>query len=113
MIYDQTIVVVRPAAAASRYGDAAANWSTATRTTVAGVSVQPAYQEEPTDTGRDPKVTGFRVIGADGADIDITAADHVEYQDETYEVEGEIARWPALSGAGVDHCEFGLRRVAG
>jgi hypothetical protein len=73
MICDQTITVVRAGHTTDRYHNTSADWDTAGRTTVMGVSVQPESQQETSEPGRRPATTGYRVISDSGVDIDVTA----------------------------------------
>ncbi len=114
MIYDQTITALRPAFVTDRYSNQIPDWSVATRSVVGGVSVQPATQQEPGADNRTLVITGWRVFTSDGVDIDLLPTDRIELASgEMCEVDGKVARWPALDGPGVDHCEFALRRVEG
>lgn len=113
MICDQTIVVIRAGAAADRYHNAAPDWSSAAHTTVVGVSVQPEVQQETSEPGRQAATTGYRVISDLGIDVDVTASDRVEFDGVTYEVNGDVARWPDPISGLVDHVEFSIVRVRG
>lgn len=105
----QQVVIVRPGTVADRYGDSHPDWTAATRTTVTGAVVSPfAATENVVD--RDMLLTNLRLILPAGTDI--AAADHVECAGDTYEVDGEPARWADDLGV-PDHVEALLKRVAG
>ena len=86
----QSIVVVRPGTKTSR-GSTIPDWSTATRRTIDGCSVQPAS----TSLSMDGRVLGI----SEGwtaylpEDADVQAGDRVEFGGETYAINGEPKRW--------------------
>jgi hypothetical protein len=43
----------------------------------------------------------------------VTAADRVEFDGQTYEVNGDVARWPDPIERLVDHVEFSIVLVRG
>lgn len=115
MLFTDTIVIVRAGTDAGRYGDSRPDWTTATRTTVDGVSVQPtAGNTETADGTRDSTTTtwvGFTAM--DSGDLDITATDRVEYAGLTLEVYGVPRRWPNPFTGGVSKVEWSMREVLG
>lgn len=86
----QSIVVVRPGTKQSR-GSTIPDWSTATRRTIDGCSVQPAS----TSLSQDGRVLGI----SEGwtaylpEDADVQAGDRIEFGGETYTINGEPKRW--------------------
>lgn len=116
MIFDQQLERVRPGVRVSRAGAVEPDWSPGAvdRLLVEQVSVQPATQTEQADETRTKVVTGLRVYGAEGVDIDIRAGDRVEYDGLTYDVDGDIARWPhPLDPTSVHHVEWAMTRTRG
>ena len=86
----QSIVVVRPGTKTSR-GSTIPDWSTATRRTIVGCSVQPAS----TSLSMDGRVLGI----SEGwtaylpEDADVQAGDHIEFDGGTYVINGEPKKW--------------------
>lgn len=117
MIFLQSLVRVRPGRKASRGNpdDTVPDWSpgAVSRLTVEELSIQPNTQNEATDETRTAVVTGWRVLSAPGTNPDITAADRIEWGGLTYEVEGEVARWPDPFDGGTHHVEFVVQRATG
>ncbi|MFE9684180.1 hypothetical protein [Streptomyces sp. NPDC006285] len=110
VLYEQSIVIVRPGTVSDRYGNEKADWGeSATRTPVAQVNVQPAGgSQEDTDDKR-IVVTGWLLISAPGTYPDLQATDRIEYEGMTLQVTGKIGRWP--TPAGVRHIEAQLKEV--
>lgn len=80
------------------------------------LNIQPRVQDEGhgnADLDRTPVITGWRVQADHGVDLDVTAADRIEWDGLLLEVEGEIARWPDPVEGGLDHVEFNVVRVTG
>lgn len=94
-----TIKVVRPGKTTDRYGNEIPDWSTATRTTVLGCSVQPTFGEEDT-MHRDAVQSEYTIYAPAGTDV--TAYDRIEWQGKDYEVVGRPSVWSIGMGA-VDH----------
>jgi hypothetical protein len=100
-----TIVVVKAGLKQSDYGTQQVHdWSTPQMTDVGGCSVQPAAAPEYT-TDRDS--TSTALVAWVPIDADVTAADRVMFDGETYDVDGDVQRWEfgALS-----HLVLNLRR---
>lgn len=100
-----TVTILRAGVRTSDYGtNDEQDWATATSTTVAGCSVQPARSEEFT-TDREAYTTRMTAFLPPSADV--RADDRLEWDGETYEVEGDPLPWsyPPLS-----HLVVSLRR---
>lgn len=82
------------------------DWANAARTTVAGCSVQPEPGSETLD-GRDSVTSRWRLRGP--ADMAITSYDRVEVGGDSFEVAGDVQRWPGR----LARVEALLQRVAG
>lgn len=86
----QTIVVVRPGSKQSR-GSTIPDWSTATRRTINGCSVQPAS----TSLSMDGRVLGisegWTAYLPEGTDV--KAGDRIEFEGQTYVINGEPKSW--------------------
>lgn len=117
MIFLQSLVRVRAGRKSSRGNpdDTTLDWapSVVSRLTVTDLSIQPNTQSEATDETRTSVVTGMRVLSAPGTDPDVTAVDRIEFNGLTYEVDGEVARWPDPFSGGAHHVEFVMRRATG
>lgn len=107
---NDTITVVRAAlVAANRYNAQHRDWPGATSTVVRGVAVQPIGAVE-TDAQREYAATHMRLFAP--YTIDLTSTDRVVWNDITFEVDGEPARWHDDSGQ-PDHVEVDLKRMTG
>lgn len=112
MLYQQTIVIVRPGRVEDEYGNEQDDWGdTATRIPVSGVNVQPNGGSTEDTEDRQVTVTGWRLYTPRGMDLDLRETDRVEAWGTTMQVAGKVARWPA-PGGGVHHVEADLREVA-
>lgn len=112
MLYEQDIVIVRPAKVEDEYGNEQDDWgAAATRIPVPGVNVQPNGGSTEDTEDRQVTVTGWRLYTPRGMDIDLRETDRVEAWGTTMQVIGKVARWPA-PGGGVHHVEADLREVA-
>ncbi|MFF3671691.1 hypothetical protein [Microtetraspora malaysiensis] len=117
-MFNATATVVRPAWQADRYGDQIPDWSAAERRELSGLCIQPSAQvlvanEQITADGRDVRMTHWRVYTALGTDADVLATDRIEWEGRTFEVVGEVARWPHPLTGQVHHIEFTIERVQG
>ncbi|TDC02602.1 hypothetical protein E1091_00385 [Micromonospora fluostatini] len=115
-MFRQTLIVVRPGTRTDRSGSTVDDWSpqAVTRIPVTRVSVQPNQQAEQVGATRTVVTTGLRVLSAPGTTPDVRAADRVEYAGLTYQVVGEVARWPdPTNSTRVHHVEFTMTRVTG
>jgi hypothetical protein len=87
---NQSIVIVRPSTKDVR-GSTVFDWENVTKTTVNGCSVQPAT----TSLSLDGRVLGL----SDGwtayvpEGTDVRAGDHIEFDGQTYEINGEPRKW--------------------
>jgi hypothetical protein len=109
-VADRTIVRLRAPSVANRYGDAEADWSAATATTIAGCALQPAGSTEFTDPTRTVVTTRWTLFLPPGTDL--APGDRVDVDGVTYEVDGEPLDWSA-PGGNLDHVAAVLQRVEG
>lgn len=114
-MFNQTAVRVRAGTKTDRGGNTMPDWSPAavSRLTVTGLNIQPNSQAETADEQRDAVITGYRVQSSEGAAPDIRATDRIEWNGQTFEVDGEVAAWPDLFTVAVHHIEFVMRRATG
>lgn len=114
MLYLDDVTVVRAPTVRDRWDNDVPDWAAATRTVVSGVAVQPTSQVEDATGRRVALSTGWRLFTRPGVDVDLRAADRVEWKGLSLEVIGEVARWPhPLRPGGVHHVEAELRRLEG
>lgn len=109
-MFNQTIVIVRAAALAEQSGSSAVqrDWANATRTTVAGVNLQPKRSVDSGDSsGVDASGQWELFSRWAGGKLDILATDRVEYDGMVFEVDGFPEHWPA-PGGGWHHTEVAL-----
>lgn len=111
--YLHTVVVVRPGRTVDRYNNEVPDWDAATRTTVERVVVCPSSQVEDEATGRTTVTTGWRLYSEPGTDLDIRAADRIEWLGQTLNVVGEVARYPWPRRGGVHHVDCRLEVFTG
>ncbi|MFJ4808493.1 hypothetical protein [Streptomyces longwoodensis] len=112
MLYEQDIVIVRPATAEDEYGNERKDWGqAATRIPVSGVNVQPQGGSTEDTEDRQVTVTGWRLFTPRGVDVDLRETDRVEAWGTVMQVAGKVARWPA-PGGGVHHVEADLVEVS-
>mgnify|MGYP003575086694 CR=1 FL=1 len=114
-MFNQSAVRVRAGEKTDRGGNTVPDWSdgAVNRLTVSGLNIQPNSQSESVDEQRNAVITGYRVQSAEGTSPDITAADRIEWNGETFEVDGEVATWPDLFRDAVHHIEFAMVRSTG
>lgn len=105
-----TVIVVRAATVADRYGNQVRDWATASRTDVPGCSVQPLDMAEQVSPDRDAVTTRWRLFAPAG--VDVAATDRISWGGVDYEVDGDPQRWQSPTG-GLAHLEVVLRRVEG
>lgn len=108
-VFGQSIVIVRPAWVTDRAGNRSEDWTATTRYPVDRVSVQPNAQAEEHGTTGSTATTGYRVLTEPGTVPAVTAGDRVEWRDQTFLVDGEVAFWP--DPRGLDHIEFRIVRT--
>lgn len=107
--WKQSITRIRPGTKTAR-GSAIPDWDDPDRLVVSGCSVQPASSTLSQD-GRVQGVTnGLTVYAPPGADI--KAGDRIEYNGETYTINGAPLVWPSATG-GLDHLQLNLERWSG
>lgn len=106
----QSITRVRPGTKTSR-GSTVPDWDNPTSSaTISGCSVQPASTSLSED-GRVLGITdGLTVYLPNGSDV--LAGDHIVYDGETYEINGEPRVWASPTGAR-SHILLNLRRYSG
>ncbi|MFJ9961074.1 hypothetical protein [Streptomyces avermitilis] len=107
-----SVVIVRAPLKTDKYGNPSSvrDWASATRTPVAGVSVQPDGSAEATGD-RTSTITGWRLMTAKGRDLDLLRTDRVEFDGMTLEVDGKVGRF--RMGGRVHHVEARLKEVSG
>lgn len=107
MVHD--ITLVRAGTTTSRYGDTTKDWASTTETVVKGW-VSQRDRSENLD-GREAQDTGWVLYLPAGTDV--TGLDRVEWEGDTFEVDGpKLPAWSPRSKA-VHHLEISLRRVEG
>lgn len=106
----QTITIIRPGTKTSR-GSTIPDWETPISSTdVAGCSVQPAGTSLSED-GRVLGITdGYTAYVPPGTDV--LAGDHIVFEGETYEINGEPRAWVSPTGIR-NHIMLNLRRFSG
>ncbi|MER6809985.1 head-tail adaptor protein [Spirillospora sp. NPDC000708] len=93
------------------YGNAITyDWGDGAARDTVEACVQPNGSSETTG-GRDTVVTHIRVYLHPGTDV--TATDRIEWNDNTYEIDGEPQRWPDPTGGGEHHVELTATHTAG
>jgi len=115
MMFNQTAVRVRAGERTDRGGNTVVDWSPGAvdRLTVTGLNIQPNQQAESVNESRNAVVTGYRVQSAEGTSPDIMAVDRIEWNGQTFEVDGEVAVWPELFSDTVHHIDFVMVRATG
>ncbi|WP_432137651.1 hypothetical protein [Streptomyces sp. bgisy154] len=115
MMFNQSAVRVRAGVKTDRGGNDMPDWSSAavSRLTVTGLNIQPNSQTETVNEQRDAVITGYRVQSAEGIVPDIRATDRIEWNGQTFEVDGEVATWPDLFTDAAHHIEFAMKRATG
>ncbi|WP_156993885.1 hypothetical protein [Pseudonocardia acaciae] len=114
-MFHQSVVVLRAPLVTDKYRNRTPDWARATRTPIAGVSVQPAGRAEVHEPGqRDRVASGWTLQTPPRVDLDLLPTDRVELDNgQVCEVVGEVARHPDPFGRGVHHIEVHLERVTG
>ncbi len=112
-MFNQSAVRVRAGTKADRGGNTVPDWSNPDRLTVTGLNIQPNSQSEGADEQRDAVITGYRVQSVEGTAPDIKATDRIEWNSQTFEVDGEVATWPDLFTDTAHHIEFAMVRATG
>lgn len=107
---NDSITIIRPSTATSR-GSTILDWDNPTKTTaVSGCSVQPAA----TSLNEDGRVLGIMegLTAYLPPGTDVQAGDHVTYDGDTYEINGEPKVWTSPTGMR-SHILLSLRRYSG
>ena len=105
----QSVTRLRPGAKTLR-GSTVPDWDNATELTINSCSVQPAS----TSLSQDGRVLGI----SDGmtcympANADVQAGDRIIFAGETYIINGDVRRWPSVTGS-LDHIILNLERWSG
>ena len=105
----QTVTRIRPGTKEIR-GQIVPDWDNVSTATISGCSVQPAA----TSLSQDGRVLGI----SDGmtlyapANSDIMAGDRIQFDGNTYTINGDPRRWPSATG-GLDHIQCSLERWYG
>lgn len=103
----QDVTIITPGASVNRYGDDAKDWATATSTPTKGWVARRSQRE--VNGNREAEVSEW-VLYLDTSST-ITGADRVEWQSQTFEVDGPpIHAW---TPRGEHHIEVALRMVDG
>lgn len=106
---NQTIDVVRPKKTTTSRGSEVPDWSDAKKTTVTGCSIQPAS----TSLSQDGRVLGINdgwtAYVPEGTDV--KAGDRIEFDGETYDINGEPRKWTGPSRT--SHIQLNLIRREG
>lgn len=110
--FGDTVTIVRPGTRIDRYGDEVPDPDNPVEVVIEHCKVNPAAGQE--DPGRldDRAALTRRWVMAAPPDADIRHSDRIRWQDDEYEVEGEVLRWKSPTGA-VDHLYVQLVRVEG
>lgn len=114
-MFNQTAVRVRAGTKTDRGGNTVPDWSESAvnRLTVTGLNIQPNSQYESVEVDRNEVVTGYRVQSAEGTGPDIRAKDRIEWNGQTFEVDGEVGVWPELFSDTTHHIDFVMVRATG
>lgn len=104
----QSIVRIRPGTKMSR-GSTIPDWSTATRLTITGCSVQPAT----TSLSQDGRVLGIGegLTAYLPESSDVKAGDRIEFEGKVYTINGEPKTWTAA--ANLSNVQLNLSRWEG
>ena len=106
---NQTITVVRAKTTITSRGSEVPDWTNTEKTTVTGCSIQPAS----TSLSQDGRILGI----ADGwtayvpEGTDVKAGDRIEFEGETYAINGEPRKWTGPSRT--SHIHLNLVRWEG
>lgn len=101
--------VVHPAWVDDR-GTDVPDWDHATSVVEAGWRFVPLSAVELRESGRQGGMTMLRGFGPHDSEIGL--ADRVVISGETWEIDGEPAHWPSITG-GLAHVEITIKRVTG
>ena len=104
--HHDTVEVLSATEVTDRYGNQTLIWDTPTVASVVDCRVMPLAGEEVLD-----RLTRRWVLYAP-ADTALVSANRVRWNGDTYDVVGEVRRWPSPTGA-LAHIEADLERVEG
>jgi len=105
----QSITRKRPGTKTSR-GSTIPDWSRTNDLTISGCSIQPASTSLSEDGRVLGIVDGWTAYLPQGSDV--KAGDHIVYDGNTYEINGEPREWQSPTGR-TSHVMLNLRRFAG
>ncbi|MFC7906473.1 hypothetical protein [Streptomyces nigra] len=110
VLYEQSVVIVRPAVTEDRYGNKKRDYGPAAERIPADqVNVQPSGGSNEDTDGKQLTVTGWLLISAPGTMPDLRETDRVEMDGMVLEVTGKVGRWPVP--ASIRHIEAQLKEV--
>ncbi|MFF3928565.1 hypothetical protein [Streptomyces hirsutus] len=110
VLYEQSVVIIRPAVTTDRYGNKKKDYGAAAeRIPVGRVNVQPAGGSSEDTDGKQLVVTGWLLISAPGTMPDLRDTDRVEFDGQVLEVTGKVGRWPVPES--IRHIEAELTEV--
>ena len=103
------IIIIRPGETTSR-GSTVPDWEHAETHEQEGCSVQPAS----TGLSQDGRVLGLNDAYTVYCppETDVQAGDHIEYEDDVYEIKGKPRRWKSATGR-VSHIVLNIERWEG
>lgn len=111
--HTDTVIRVRAPLVSNDYGDLERDWAAATSTPLAGWRVQPMQGSRVNVADSLPREGLDRRQRAFGPyDTDMLTTDRVEWQGETWVVDGDVDRWRSPTGA-LAHTELVLARMEG
>lgn len=113
LMWHEQVTVLRPGITTDRGGNEVKDWSNPTRTDVDQLSIQPETQTEAGDATRLVVTGRWQVISAPGTAPDVRASDRIEWNGQTFEVDGDVAPWPGPDPGSTHHVEFILSRATG
>jgi hypothetical protein len=105
-----TITVVRPTWVEDAYGDLQPT-GPPTFTDIEGCAVAPRSSSDVTEPARQGVLIGLTVYAPIGSDIQPT--DRIDYDGNSFEIDGDIGKWRSPFSPIVDGIEFALRRAIG
>lgn len=109
-LYEQSVVIVRPAETEDRYGNKKRDYGPAAeRIPVDHVNVQPSGGSNEDNDDKQITVTGWLLISAPGTMPDLRDTDRIEFDGQVLEVTGKVSRWPVP--AAIRHIEAELTEV--
>lgn len=111
--HTDTITRIRAPLVTSPYGDPERDWDAATSTPLSGWRIQPMQgsRVNVADTlPRDGLDRRHRAFGPFASDVLTT--DRIEWQGETWRIEGDVDRWRSPTGS-IAHTELILARMEG